>query len=274
MKVIEVNNLTKKYGEFMAVKNLSFSIEEGTIVGFVGKNGAGKSTTIRCLTNMILPTNGSCKILEMDCVTHAKEIKEKVSYMSSDAMFYANVTSKDIFSLCAKFDGDMQEAEKLSAYFELDTNKKIGELSLGNRKKTSIIQALMSQKKLLILDEPTSGLDPLMQEKFFNLLLKLKNNGITIFLSSHNLMEIERYCDRAIIIKDGELIDDIDMIEANNKRIQVVHYIDKEGKDVTFEFDGEMNELIKQLGTLNLMDLEIRNKTIEEEFIKYYKEEV
>ncbi len=271
--MIKAKHFTKKYGDFTAVDNINFDILKGEIVGFVGKNGAGKSTTIRALLNFIFPTSGSLEIDSLDSVLNAKEIKEKAGYMPSEANFY-NLTSKELFSFYCDFQKiEYSKAGELFNYFELDENKKISDLSLGNRKKVSIIQMLLSNKDVLILDEPTSGLDPYMQENFFNLLLEKRDNGATIFLSSHNLIEIEKYCDRVLIIKDGKIIDNIDLKNQTIKKTQIVYYKTKDGNEKTFKFDGDINDLIKDLSILNLETLEIKTSTALEDFIKYYKED-
>ncbi len=275
MAVLQIRNLTKKFGKITAVNNLSMCIDEGQIVGFVGKNGAGKSTTIRCLMNMISPTSGECIVLNLNAQTQHKAIGKLTGYMPSDAMFPAGVTAKELFALCTSFSGiDEAEVLKLAEYFELDITKPISKLSLGNRKKVSIIQALLKPAKLLILDEPTSGLDPLMQEKFFTLLKERTNNGLTVFLSSHNLMEVERYCDRVFIIKDGILQDEINMQNANLQKTHIVTYTLKDGTEHKITHTGDINELVSTLSTLELATLEVRYASVHEEFIKYYKEDL
>lgn len=274
MNVINVEHFTKMYGTTLAVDDISFQIESGTIVGFVGKNGAGKSTLIRTFLNMIQPTKGQIQIKGLDVVKDAKKIKSITSYMPSETVFYDQLKVREILSFCLKFSRQtMEDAIKLADQFELDMEKKIGELSLGNRKKVSIIQVLLKQSQLLILDEPTSGLDPLMQKLFFDLLIEEKKRGTTIFLSSHNLSEIEKYCDRVLIIKGGKLVDDLDMNRVKIAHHQMVSYETVDGKKDSYEFKGEVNDLIKELGQKNLRSLEIKNKTVEEEFIDYYKEE-
>ncbi len=274
MSVIKVSDFTKMYGDFKAVDDISFEVEKGQIVGFVGKNGAGKSTTLRSMMNFISPTSGSCTLCDMDSVKDAKAIRGKVAYMPSDAMFYEGVTGKELFRLCGKLGNvPFERIEELCEFLELDMSKKVSELSLGNRKKVSIIQAIIKEVDLLILDEPTSGLDPLMQERFFELLLEKQKSGATIFLSSHNLTEIEKYCDRAIIIKDGKIIDEIDMKNGDIKKGQIVSYKTNDGKEVTLEYDGDVNALIQDLAKLDLAHIEIRNKSVEDEFIKYYQED-
>lgn len=274
MSVIKVSDFTKMYGDFKAVDDISFEVEKGQIVGFVGKNGAGKSTTLRAMLNFISPTSGSCTMCDMDSVKEAKSLRGKVAYMPSDAMFYEGVTGRELFALCGKIGNvPFEKIEELCKFLELDMRKKVSELSLGNRKKVSIIQAIIKEVDVLILDEPTSGLDPLMQERFFALLLEKQKAGATIFLSSHNLTEIEKYCDRAIIIKDGKIIDEIDMKNGDIKKGQIVSYKTNDGKEVTLEYDGDINALIQDLGKLDLAHIEIRNKSVEDEFIKYYQED-
>lgn len=271
--VISVEHFTKKYGNTLAVDDISFQIMPGTIVGFVGKNGAGKSTTLRSFMNMIKPTSGSIKIFGMDIIKDARKIKKWTSYMPSETVFYDRLKVQEILAFCLRFsNGTMDDVEELAECFELDLDKKIGELSLGNRKKVSIIQALLKKSKLIILDEPTSGLDPLMQNLFFELLLKEKKKGCTIFLSSHNLSEIEKYCDRVLIIKDGKIADDLEMSNVKVAHNQMVSYETIDGEKVNYEFKGDMNDLIHELAQINLRTLEIKNKTVEEEFIDYYKE--
>jgi len=272
-EIIKVNDFTKKYGKLTAAKNISFTVKKGEIVGFVGKNGAGKSTTIRCITNMLFPTQGDIKIKGLDSVKDAKKINSLVSYMPSETELYEGVTSKELFKLVLSFDGKkMSYAEELSQYFELNMNKKIQELSLGNRKKVSIIIMFLRNAEIMILDEPTSGLDPLMQKKFFDKIHEKTKNGTTVFLSSHNLNEVEKYCDRAIIIKDGTIVDDLNMAEVNVAKIQNVTYMTSDGKSETYEYEGDINELIGELSKMNLSHLEIKGKSVEEEFIRYYKE--
>lgn len=170
---------------------------------------------------------------------------------------FLRLQEKKFFSLCN--------------YFELDPHKKFKDLSLGNKKKVSIIQSLLKDPSILILDEPTSGLDPLMQKKFFDLLLDLKKQNKTVFLSSHNLADIQKYCDRVLIIKDGVIVEDMNMKDILTSLKQIVTYKTKDGKEVSFENNDDTNTLIKKLSLLNLESLEIRYTSVEDEFIKYYE---
>ena len=274
MSKIEVKNFSKYYGSFRAVNNISFSIEKGSIVGFVGKNGAGKSTTLRSILNLIKPTSGTITVDGLNSEKDNKAIKGFTSYMSSEVQYYDGLTCQDLFDLSSKIGrGDADEINKIAAFLELDINKKLRQLSLGNKKKVAILNALLKDASLYLLDEPTSGLDPVMQEKFFSLLIEKKNQGATIFLSSHNLSEIEKYCDRVLFIKDGEIIEDINMEENRTNRPKVVSYTTTDGNQADFLYSDDINALIKQLATLDLKNLEIKESSVEDEFIKYYKGE-
>ena len=272
--ILEVRNLTKKFGDFNAVDNLSFTLKKGEIVGFIGKNGAGKSTTIKAILNFIKPTNGKIFVHGLDSQKDNKKIKENTSYMSSDVAFYQTISAKELFMFIHQITGViLDDMLELSKYFELDIDKKISDLSLGNRKKVGIIQTLIQNHDLLIFDEPTNGLDPLMQEKFFTLILKKKSEGKTIFLSSHNLSELEKYCDRAIIIKNGRIIDDIDLSTTKLKKGVIVSYTLLNGESIEYDYEGDINDLIGELSKMKLESLIIKNKSIEDSFIEYYQED-
>lgn len=274
MKVIKIENFTKKYGNFEAVKKLNLNIYKGQIVGFVGKNGAGKSTTLRCIVDMIHQTEGKIEIFGLDNIKDSKKIKERTSYIPSEMALYENITVDKLIRFTLKFTKSTEEEmQELLKYFELDSSKKVNELSLGNKKKVAIVQGLLRKPELIILDEPTSGLDPLIQKKFFELLLKEKEKGTTIFLSSHNLVEIEKYCDKVAIIKEGILEDYLDIKDIKINKKQTVTY--KEiGKEIkTYLVEEDINELVLKLSKLKLEMLEIKANTVEDEFVEYYKEE-
>ncbi len=269
---IKIDCFSKSYGSFEAVKDINLSVEKGLIVGFVGKNGAGKSTTLRTMFNMINPSHGNIEILGLDSATDSKKIKNMVSYVPSESSFYDNITCERLLTFALSFaKTPKDELQKLAEYFELDLSKKINELSFGNRKKLSLIQGFIKNAEIIVLDEPTNGLDPLMQIKFFDLLLKEKQKGKTIFLSSHNLSEIEKYCDKVAIIADGELVDYFDMKDVKIKHKQIITYSTKDGEQVSYEIEEDINALIKKLADIDLETLEIKSKTVEDEFITYYK---
>lgn len=272
MAIIEVKDFSKYYGKFLAVDGISLSVEKGEIVGFVGKNGAGKSTLIRSMMNMIFPSAGEILIDGLDSIRSSKEIKQFVGYMPSESEFYDGLRVKELFRFCLRFtDETFDRVIRLAEFFELDLEKRVSELSLGNRKKVSIIQALLKRSRILILDEPTSGLDPLMQKNFFDMILEEKKKGVTVFLSSHNLNEIERYCDRVAIIKDGRIVDFLVMDEVKKQQRQWLFYVTEDGEEFNAEIRGNINDEVQKLSKLKLRSLEIRNKTVEEEFMGYYE---
>lgn len=268
---ISIENLTKTYGKNRGVNQLSLNVEQGDIFGFLGPNGAGKSTTIRSLLGLIHFQEGSARILGMDVKSRQKEILKEVGYMPSEAMFYPSTKVKDVI----RFAADMRnmdckkEAEMLCERLAVDTNKKIEELSLGNRKKVSIVCAMQHKPKLFIFDEPTSGLDPLMQAEFFKLIMEYNSRGATCFLSSHVLSEIKKYCHHAAIIKEGKLIctDTVEnLTKTNTKRVRVT----KDGKEESFVYKGDLDELFESFRGHHIEDITIEEPELDEIFMHYY----
>ena len=206
--ILEIKELTKYYGKIKGVENLSFTLKEGEIFGFIGPNGAGKSTTIRSIMNLINKTSGKVYIDGKEFDKNDIEIKEKIGYLPSEIYLYDDLTVKGILDYHEKF--YKKEIHKrrveLVKLLELDEEKNIEDVSLGNLKKIGIILALMHEPKILILDEPTSGLDPIMQNIFYNILKEEKKKGTTILYSTHILSEVSKICDRVGIIKDGQLV--------------------------------------------------------------------
>lgn len=273
MKAIEIRHLTKSYGKNRGVINLSLDVEEGDIFGYLGPNGAGKSTTIRSLLGLSHFDKGEVRVLGYDVKTQTKEILTNVGYMPSEAQFYPSMKVKEVIRYAADMRGlDCQkEAEKLCERLQINTEKKIEELSLGNRKKVSIVCAMQHQPKLFIFDEPTSGLDPLMQAEFFKLITEQNAKGTTCFLSSHVLSEIKKYCNHAAIIREGKLIrvDTVaNLTKTNAKRIKLT----KDGVEEEFVFRGDMNDLIQDLSGHNISDLVIEEPELDEIFMHFYEE--
>lgn len=292
MFAIETTNLTKYYGKSRGAVDVNLGVNEGEFYGFIGPNGAGKSTTIRLLLNFIYPTSGSAKIFGMDSVKESKKIKEYLGYVPSEVNYYRNMKVSEILNYAQSFknERDLEKLERLCTIFEVDKDKRVGDLSLGNKKKIAIIQALLSSPKLLILDEPTNGLDPLMQKKLFEILLEENKKGMTIFFSSHNLTEVQRFCDRVAIIREGSIIEvkDVDellgtkgvkvRVEAdgdltkltNNKHVS---NLKNEGEEISFLFDGDINLLVEELGKVKLRELKIEEPALEDTFMSYYEVE-
>ena len=205
--VVEIKNLTKSYGKNRGVIDVSLGIEEGDIFGFLGPNGAGKSTTIRSMLGFLKINSGEIKILGMDSIKQHEEILRNVGYMPSEAWFYDSMKVKDVIKYAADVRGIdcSAEAEKLCERLKVDKDKKIKQLSYGNRKKVSIVCAMQHRPKLFIFDEPTGGLDPLMQRTFFELVNEYVDEGATCLLSTHVLTEVNKYCRHAAIMREGRL---------------------------------------------------------------------
>lgn len=273
--MISINNLTKNFGKVVALDNITLDIVEGEIFGFVGKNGAGKSTTIRVLLNLLFPTNGKCSIDGFDCVTDNNKIKEIISYVPSETIFYDNIKVREVLNFASKLNNlDKKDVNKLAEFFELDVNKKINELSLGNKKKVSLVLCFAKNSKVLIFDEPTSGLDPLMKDKFFELLKKAKSEGKTIFLSSHNLDEVQKMCDRLAIIRAGKIVKILTKKDLKKTSTQVIEYVDIDGNEVEEKFDGDINKKLKELTKIKLQSLQIRSENLEETIKQYYEGDI
>ena len=206
--MIYMKNLTKTYGRARGVTDLTLHVPAGSCFGFIGPNGAGKSTTIRTLLGLIAPTSGSAEVMGLDCVRDRTAILAQVGYMPSEAAFYPEMRVSQVIRLSADLRKKdcRAEAAELCRALELDTRKKIRELSLGNRKKVSIVCAMQHRPRLYVLDEPTSGLDPLVQRAFWSQVERRRQEGAAVFLSSQVLYEVQRYCDRAAISREGRLV--------------------------------------------------------------------
>jgi len=293
MNVIEIKNLTKNYGSARGITDVSFNVEEGEIFGFIGPNGAGKSTTIRTLLSLIHPTSGSATIFGKDSLKCASEIAKEIGYLPSEVFYYDKMKVIDLLKYSASFykKDCSRRIEELAEIMDLDLNKKIDDLSFGNKKKVGIVQGLLHEPKLIILDEPTSGLDPLMQQKFFDLLKEENKKGTTILFSSHILSEVQKLCDRVAIIKEGKIItvEKISTLKENNHKkikIETMSNIDKnyfniegvsnlEIKDntVSFLFRGNINLIMKKLSSIELSNLWVDEPDLEEIFMHYYEKE-
>jgi len=293
MNVIEIKNLTKNYGKFRGIIDVNFNVEKGEIFGFIGPNGAGKSTTIRTLLSLIYPTSGSAEIFGKDCIECASEIAKEVGYLPSEVFYYDKMRVIDLLKYSASFykKDCSKRINELAEILDLDLKKKIDDLSFGNKKKVGIVQTLLHEPKLIILDEPTSGLDPLIQQKFFELLLEENKKGATILLSSHVLSEVQRLCDRVAIIKEGKIIKlekMSDLTENNYKKFKIVtkeavgkEYFELagisnlkiEGENVNFLFKGNINLIMKKLSDVEISNIWIEEPSLEEIFIHYYEKE-
>lgn len=290
MNVIEINNLTKDFGNNKGIFDLSFSLKQGEIVGFLGSNGAGKTTTIRHLMGFIKADNGSAKILNMDCFKNAYSVQEKIGYLPGEIAFMDNMTGAEFIHFMADMKNitDLQYARELIAYFDIDTKIKIKKMSKGMKQKIGLIIAFMQDTPILILDEPTTGLDPLMQTKFVDLIKKEKAKGKTILMSSHIFEEIENTCERIVMIKDGRLVADENINAMRNKMNKhyeisfsnmedAIHFQKlysansyRKNNVVYLLSNQNINHLIRELSKFNIEDINARYQNLEEVFMKYY----
>lgn len=283
MKMIEVMNLTKVYGNKKGIFDVSFDVNEGEIFGFIGPNGAGKSTTIRTILGLLHPSKGSFKLLGVPFDT---KLFNNIGYLPGEVSYYPGLTVNEFLSYNASFYPITQDRmHELMTWFELEGKLKISDLSLGNKKKLGIVQAFMHQPKLVILDEPTSGLDPLMQRKFYQLILEEKAKGTTIMISSHVLSEVQKLCDRVAIIKNGKIlkVDTVQsMRQSSFKRVSFkttqtisipLEIKDLEIEDTVYHFiySGDMNALIHFLSSIEVEDVTIQESELEEVFMHYYE---
>jgi ABC-2 type transport system ATP-binding protein len=296
LPTIEVSQLTRFFGEHRGIEDLSFSVEEGEIFGFLGPNGAGKTVTIRHLMGFLRPTSGSAQILGFDCWSGAKHVKARVGYLPGDARMYEQMTGREFLEFFAAFHQTPWDARvvDLIERLDVDTDRKVKYLSRGNRQKLLIIQALMHDSPVLILDEPSSGLDPLKQVEFLEILREERSRGKTVFLSSHQLNEIERIADRVAIIRNGQLVavEDIARLKAIRERrmeltfsgpveldhlgvLRGVRVLNQSPAGTWAELSvrGDIPELLSALSALPVEDMVFGPAELESIFLHFYGEQ-
>lgn len=286
---IEIKKLNKRFGKYTALNNVSFDVPEGQIFGFLGPNGAGKTTTIRCIMDFIKPTRGSVKILGLDAHSDSAELKKSIGYLSADYQLNSGWTGQDHISLFEKAKGNTSNLNELIELLDLNTKVKVKTLSSGNKQKLAVVLALIGNPRLLIMDEPTRGLDPVLQNNLYDLLKDFVSKGNTVFLSSHNLAEVQRNCDSVVLIKNGRVITEqsmnkirglkIHLIEAKTakpikltslklKGVEIVEYSDD---DIRLKVHGDLNQVLHVLTKHNLLDLNVEHASLEDVFLEHYK---
>ncbi|MBU0731958.1 ABC transporter ATP-binding protein [Patescibacteria group bacterium] len=286
--VIEVKNLKKHFGKVKAVDGVSFNVEKGEIFGFLGPNGAGKTTTIRCLMDFIRPQEGEAKILGMDAHKDEVDIKKKVGYLSGNVKLYDHWTGAMHIKYFRKLNGKGDVADKLLKRLDFDPSRKAKEYSSGNRQKLALVLAFMFEPEVMLFDEPTNALDPILQNEVYEMIEEAVEKGATVLMSSHNMPEVERVCDRVGIIRKGKMVAVEDMVSLKEKKIyRVTAYFKEkfnkkdfegEGLDVLrenaheliFRVKGNIDPVVKKLGKFNLKDLEINQASLEDIFLEYY----
>ncbi|WP_283476303.1 ABC transporter ATP-binding protein [Rhodococcus sp. H29-C3] len=289
---IRTDRLTKQFGAFTAVCDLDLEVERGEVFGFLGPNGAGKSTTIRTLLDQIRPTSGRARILGMDSHKDSLKIRSAIGYVPGDLALYPKLTGAETLRYFARLRGgvDHKYVDQLAERLQADLSKKVGDYSTGNRQKIGLIQAFMHKPDLLILDEPTAGLDPLVQREFNTMLHEVREEGRTVFLSSHTLSEVERVAGRVGIIREGRLVAveriadlqakairrlDIEFAEPVSPelfaQVDTVREVTVDGTHVTVAFDGPINGILAAAMSHELVDLHTRDADLEEIFLAYYR---
>ena len=286
MAIIETRDLTKYYGKARGITELNLKVEEGEFFGFIGPNGAGKSTLIRTLLGLIKPTSGEAKVMGKP-LSLSREYLEEVGYLPSETTFYGDMKVSELISYSAKLRKKdcEKEAKSLCERLELDTKKRIDQLSLGNRKKVGIVCAMQGKPQIYLMDEPTSGLDPLIQKEFFDLLHERQKEGATIFFSSHVLSEVQHNCTRAAIIREGKLVAEgsIQSLSGSNTKNITLHGINyipegisaksvvKMQDGISFLYQGDIRQLLSKVSILPITDMTINEPELEDVFMHYYE---
>jgi len=291
MAIIEVNNLTKKFGDFYSVQNVNLQIEKGEVFGFLGPNGAGKSTTIRHLMGFLQPTEGQCFIKGLDCRQSTAEIQKFVGYLPGEIAFIDKMTGQQFIKFIAQMRGlnDLTRANELMQFFELNANGLIKKMSKGMKQKLGLICTFMHNPEIVILDEPTSGLDPLIQTKFIDFILVEKEKGTTIFMSSHMIEEIEKTCDRVAILNAGKIVATetiADLKKQKSKKFLIEFQSEQElsrflGEQLKIKQIGPTQAIIKVQGNVQTLlhtlaeykinDLDIISQSLEDIFMHFYE---
>ncbi|QDQ02813.1 ATP-binding cassette domain-containing protein [Lysinibacillus fusiformis] len=280
MPLIEINNMTKDYGEGRGIFDVSLSIEKGEVFGFVGTNGAGKTTLIRHMMGFLKPQSGSATINGMDCWKDSAEIKKMIGYIPGEIAFTDAPTGTEFLKRQAELLGltDMSYAESIIKKLQLDPTANLKRMSKGMKQKTAIVAALMADSDILIFDEPTTGLDPLMREVFINILNEQKEKGKTIFMSSHMFDEVEHTCDKVALIKDGKIISvkSTKEIKYNENKVYKIEFTSDEDykKFLAEPFDFADKRESQNQVILNLHDSHINMffKTLKNYNIKFISE--
>lgn len=292
---LELHNLTKNYGKYRGIDAISIELKAGEVFGFLGPNGAGKSTTIRTILDFIHPSNGSATMFGLDSHKDAVKIKNRVGYLAGDIELYYNMTGRQILKFLTRLGKktDWDYVKVLEKRLDASLDRKMHTLSKGNKQKIGLIQAFMHKPDLLILDEPTSGLDPLMKQVFYDMVLEMKNAGKTIFVSSHDLTEVQKICDRAAFIREGTLID-IENIKEKTGTSQLKRFtatfpkrplakdyasikgvteVATDGLLLHVTIHGDVAPFITELAKHTPTNLEEQDTTLEDVFMHYYNKE-
>jgi ABC-2 type transport system ATP-binding protein len=289
-EVICIENLTKFYGKIRGIEDFTLTVNKGEIFGFLGPNGAGKTTTIRLCLGLISKTSGTITIFGMDSHKDSVHIRKRTGYVPGDFGLIPNIRVKNYLKYLLSL-SKYRSADKmkdLAARFDLDVDRKTSELSRGNKQKVGVVQAFMADQDLVILDEPTTGLDPLMQQEFYTLLREEKENGKTIFMSSHILAEVETVCDRVAIIKEGRLkiVEEIESLQKKTGKVLEVEFrapvdtaefrlpgvseIKADSNRLTLTIHENLDTVIKAVAAHKILNMNLKTYSLEQLFLRYY----
>jgi beta-exotoxin I transport system ATP-binding protein len=292
--MIEVRNLSKAFAEVKAVDDISFDVARGEIFAFLGPNGAGKTTTIRLMLDLIRPTGGRLSVFGLDSTRNSVEVRRRLGYLPGDLRLYERLTPRELLRFFAHLRGlaSIARGELLAERLDLDLDRRIKELSRGNRQKVGLVQAFMHGPDLLVLDEPTNGLDPLVQETFYELVGETTARGGTVFLSSHALSEVQHVADRVALIRDGQLqlVETVDTLRSRTfvhvevtfaepppagafARLEGARELERRGHVVVFALEGEIDALLKALARFHVRALDVHEADLEDIFLALYREE-
>jgi ABC-2 type transport system ATP-binding protein len=290
MLVIQTDNLSKYYGKSLGIKSVTLEVQAGETYGFIGPNGAGKSTTIRTILGLLRPTGGRARIFGKDVLDNGAEVRSRIGYLPSEVNYYEGMTAMELLAYSARFFGqaDKRYIRELADQFELSLHARIRSLSFGNKKKVAIVQSLLHRPELLILDEPTAGLDPLIRNRFFDVLTRENQRGVTIFMSSHVLSEVQRLCSRAAVIRNGEVIAVEHIRTLLKKQMKKCQFVFEtvpgslslpqgaqkeqwQGALLTFEYVGATADLLRWTLGLNIIDVTMEEPELEDIFLNYYQ---
>jgi beta-exotoxin I transport system ATP-binding protein len=291
---IETEGMTKFYGRHRGIEDVTFAVAPGEVFGFLGPNGAGKTTTIRALLDLHHPTSGSARLFGLDSRRDSVAIRARLGNLPGDFGFGRQASGHEALRLLARLRGveGLGRAEALAERFHADLERPLGQLSRGNRQKVGLILATFHEPELLIFDEPTSGLDPLMQEEFLALVGEERERGCTVFVSSHDLDEVQRICDRVGMVREGRLIAVermADLLGKARRKVSIrlsgnssldelralpgVTELAVSDEHASFEVAGDFDRVLKALAGHHVTDLEAVHPSLEEVFLGYYRED-
>ena len=289
--VVVTNDLSKSYGDHEALRKINLEVRKGEVFGYLGPNGSGKSTTIRTLLDFLRPTSGSASIFGLDSREDSRAIRARVGYLPGDMVLYERLTGREVIAYSAALRGgvDWADVERLQDRLDAELTRPIKTLSRGNRQKIGLIQAFMHRPELIIMDEPTSGLDPLLQQEFHLMVEEVRADGRTVFISSHDLSEVERLCDRVGIIRRGQLVTVEDVAALKERALHRIEFhfgapvsaadfdgvpgvrdIEVEDRVLTCTIEGSPDAIVKAAARFEVTKVVTQEPHLEEVFLSYY----